>query len=74
MIATLRKERHQLWKHIEKPRPKILIYQEEATPEPSNGIWQTRLTFLPLKRYDPPAYHRHGLHPEVFEPISARFS
>jgi hypothetical protein len=40
MIATLRKERHQLSKHIKRLEPEILISQEEeATPEPFEGMW-----------------------------------
>jgi hypothetical protein len=31
------------------------------------------LPFPPLKRYGRPAYHRHHLYPEVFEPTFARF-
>jgi hypothetical protein len=38
MIATLRKERHQLWKHTEKLEREILISQEEAIPELSEGL------------------------------------
>jgi hypothetical protein len=73
MIATLRKERHQVWKHIEKLEREILISQEEVIPEPSEGIRQTPLQFPPLKRYGRPAYHRQHLHPEVCEPTLARF-
>jgi hypothetical protein len=58
MIATLLKERYQVWKHIAKLKREILLSQEEkATPEPSEGIWQTSLPFPPLKRYDHPTYH-----------------
>jgi hypothetical protein len=57
MIATLQKERHQLWKHIEKLERKIMISQEGVTPEPLEGIRQIPLPFSPLKRYDRPAYH-----------------
>jgi hypothetical protein len=39
MIATLRKERYQLWKHMEKLKREILFSPEEATPEPSEDIW-----------------------------------
>jgi hypothetical protein len=57
MIGTLRKDRHQQWKHIEKLDLEILIFQEEATPKPSEGLWQTLLLFLPLKRHDRPVHH-----------------
>jgi hypothetical protein len=58
MIATSRKERHQLWKYIEKFEREILISQEEeATLEPSEAIWQTFLPFPSLKMYDRPACH-----------------
>jgi hypothetical protein len=33
MIPTVRKERHQLWKHNDKFEREILISQKEATPE-----------------------------------------
>jgi hypothetical protein len=74
MIATLRKEGHQIWKHIETLEREILISQDEATPEPSEGVWQTPLLFSPLKMCDRPADHRHHLHLEVCEPMFARFS
>jgi hypothetical protein len=74
MIVTLQKEGCQLWKDTETLNREILISQEEATREPSEGIRQTPLPFPPLKKYVSPAYHRHHLHPEVFEPIFARTS
>jgi hypothetical protein len=73
MTATLRTERHELWKKIEMLEPEAEIYKEQDTV-PFECLADDPFSLPLLKGHDRPAYRLHRHHLEMFGPIFTRFS